>query len=329
MQRKSTILIVVLFIILAVLVGLGLYQASRPTPVVLQGQMEAQTVDVAAKVAGRVTEIYVKEGDQIEIGTPVMRLDGLEINAKLKQARAAQDAANAVAEKAEKGTRPQEIEMAKQTWQQAQAAAELGRKTFQRVDNLAKEGLLSKQSRDEAFANYAATRDQAAAAKAQYDMASAGARPEDKVAALAQAREVAGVVDEVEIAETEAHLRSPVAGEVSSVISKVGGITPQGVPIITVVDLNDQWVVLNVREDYVAQFALGTTFEGKLPALASTDLKQPITFTVYASSVLPDFAIWRATHNSEGFDLKTFEVKARPLAPIKGMRPGMSVLVTL
>ena len=197
MQRKSTILIVVLFIILAVLVGFGLYQASRPTPVVLQGQMEAQSVDVAAKVAGRVTEIYVKEGDQIEVGTPVMRLDGLEINAKLKQARAAQDAANAVAEKAEKGARPQEIEMAKQTWQQAQAAAELGRKTFQRMDNLAQEGLLSKQSRDEAFANYAATRDQAAAAKAQYDMALAGARSEDKAAALAQAREVAGVVDEV------------------------------------------------------------------------------------------------------------------------------------
>lgn len=329
MQRKYTVLIAVLFLLIAVLVGYGLVVASRPTPVVLQGQMEAQTVDVAAKVPGRVKYIFVKEGDQIQIGTPIMQLDGPEINAKLKQAKAAFEAADAIAKKAEIGARPQEIEMAKQTWQQAQAAAVLGQKTFQRIDNLTKEGLLSHQSRDEAFANFAATRDQAAAAKAQYDMALAGTRPEDKIAALAQARQVGGVVDEAEIAETEAHLKSPVAGEVSSVISKVGGITPQGVPIITVVDLSDQWVVLNVREDYVGQFALGKTFKGRIPALAQNKDADQIIFTVYASSVLPDFATWRATHNSEGFDLKTFEVKARPLAPIEGMRPGMSVLVTL
>ncbi|MDY7220296.1 efflux RND transporter periplasmic adaptor subunit [Denitrificimonas sp. JX-1] len=329
MQRKSTFLIAVIWVVLAVLVGWGLYQASRPVPVVLQGQMDAQTVDIAAKIAGRVKAIYVKEGDQIVVGTPIMQLEDPEIDAKRKQAQGAQDAADAMLQKAEQGARPQEIEMAKHKWQQAQAAAVLGQKTFQRVDKLAQEGLLSQQSRDEAYANYAATRDQAAAAQAQYELARAGARSEDKAAALAQAKQVEGVMDEVGIAEAESHLQSPVAGEVTQVLSKVGGITPQGVPIITVVDLSDQWVVLNVREDYIAQFSLGATFEGTLPALASTELAQPITFTVYASSVLPDFATWRATRNSSGFDLKTFEVKARPLVPIKGMRPGMSVLVHL
>lgn len=160
-------------------------------------------------------------------------------------------------------------------------------------------------------------------------MALEGARREDIAAAQAQAKQVDGVVDEAEVAEMEANLKSPVAGVVSKVIAKKGEITPQGVAIVTVVDLNDQWVILNVREDHIAQFALGAEFVGNLPALSQKGQPKDVTFKVYASSVLPDFATWRATRNSEGFDLKTFEVKARPSQPIAGMRPGMSVLVTL
>ncbi|MGO3858603.1 MAG: HlyD family secretion protein [Neisseriaceae bacterium] len=329
MLRKKTTLFIGLFVLAVILIGIGLWASARPAAVVLQGQMEAEEVDVAAKVAGRVEAILVKEGDQVKIGDPIMRLDSPEINAKIKQAKAAREAADAVAEKAENGARPQEIEMAKQAWRRAQAAAELAQKSYQRVDNLAREGLLSRQKRDEAYTNYVASRDQASAAKAQYDMALEGARREDIAAANAQAKQVDGVVDEAEVAEQEANLKSPVAGEVSKVIAKKGEITPQGVAIVTVVDLNDQWVVLNVREDHLADFALGTEFKGYLPALSQKGSRTEVAFKVYASSALPDFATWRATRNSEGFDLKTFEIKARPTQPIAGMRPGMSVLVTL
>lgn len=329
MQRQKKPLLIALLLLVIILIGIGLWVSSRPAPVILQGQMEAEEVDVAAKVAGRVDTIFVKEGDQIKVGAPIMRLDSPEINAKIKQAKAAREAADAVALKAENGARPQEIEMAKQAWRRAQAAADLAQTSYQRVDNLAREGLLSRQKRDEAYTNYVASRDQASAAKAQYDMALEGARREDIAAANAQAKQVDGVVDEAEVAEMEANLKSPVAGEVSKVIAKKGEITPQGVAIVTVVDLNDQWVILNVREDHIADFALGTEFVGTLPALSKKGAPKEVTFKVYASSALPDFATWRATRNSEGFDLKTFEVKARPTQPIVGMRPGMSVLVTL
>lgn len=329
MQRNKTTLLIALFIVAIILMGIGLWVSTRPTPIVLQGQMEAEEVDVAAKVAGRVDTVFVKEGDQVKVGAPIMRLDSPEIDAKIKQAKAAQEAADAVAQKAENGARPQEIEMAKQTWRRAQAAAELAQKSYQRVANLANEGLLSRQKRDEAYTNYVTARDQASAAKAQYDMALEGARQEDIAAANAQAKQVSGIVDEAEVAEQEANLKSPVAGEVSKVIAKKGEITPQGVALVTIVDLKDQWVVLNVREDYLVHFALGQTFTGTLPALSQQGQKTEATFKVYASSALPDFATWRATRNSEGFDLKTFEIKARPSQPIAGMRPGMSVLVTL
>lgn len=213
--------------------------------------------------------------------------------------------------------------MARLNWQRAQAAADLAEKSFHRVEGLARDGLIAAQKRDEAEANHKAARDLALAARAQYDMARAGARDEDKAAAAAQARQVAGVVAEVQAAQAETRLPSPVAGEVAKVMARPGELSPQGVAVVTVVDLSDQWVVLNVREDKLARFAVGSEFDATLPALPD----RPVRFKVYQTSVLPDFATWRATRAGQGFDVRTFEVRARPSAPIDGARPGMSVLV--
>ena len=319
--RKTVLALALLAV--AGTIGYGLWRAAVPPAVVLQGQMEAQETDVAPKVAGRIGEVLVREGQQVRSGDALIRMDSPEIEAKVAQAQAARDAASAVARKAANGARPQEVEMARANWQRAQAAADLASKSWQRVDRLAREGLVAAQKRDEAYANFVAARDQATAARAQYDLAVAGARSEDRAAANAQERQVAAVVAEARVAQSEAALSSPVAGEVAKVYAKVGEIAPQGVPVVTVVDLQDQWLVLNVREDRVQRFAIGSQFEGSIPALK----QEKVVFKVTASSVLPDFATWRATRSDQGFDMRTFEIKARPLQPIAGVRPGMSVLV--
>ena len=319
--RKTVLALALLAV--ASTIGYGLWRAAVPPAVVLQGQMEAQETDVAPKVAGRIGEVLVREGQQVRSGDALIRMDSPEIEAKVAQAQAARDAASAVARKAANGARPQEVEMARANWQRAQAAADLASKSWQRVDRLAREGLVAAQKRDEAYANFVAARDQATAARAQYDLAVAGARSEDRAAANAQERQVAAVVAEARVAQSEAALSSPVAGEVAKVYAKVGEIAPQGVPVVTVVDLQDQWLVLNVREDRVQRFAIGSQFEGSIPALK----QDKVVFKVTASSVLPDFATWRATRSDQGFDMRTFEIKARPLQPIAGVRPSMSVLV--
>lgn len=314
-------------LVLVGFLGYGLWRASQPAPEVFQGQMEARETDVAAKVPGRIAAMLVKEGDVVQVGTPLMRMDSPEVNAKLAQATAAQEAAQAMEAKAQAGARPQEVEMARMNWQRAVAAAELAQVSFERVENLAKEGLVSAQKRDEAEANYKASRDAATAARAQYDMARTGARAEDKAAAAAQARQVRGVVAEVEAAKAETELRSPVAGEVAKVLAKTGELSPQGVALVSVVDLKDQWMVINVREDRLQRFALGAEFDATLPALRDNGVPRVVRFKVFYSAALPDFATWRATRGSQGFDARTFEVRARPLAPIADARPGMSVLV--
>lgn len=325
-QSKKLVLVLVVFVILAV-VGYGVWLAAKPEPIVLQGQMDARQTDVAAKVSGRISHVLVKEGEEIVVGTPLIEMEAPEIDAKVAQAKAARDAAAAVAKKAQNGARPQEIEMAYQTWKRAQAAASLAEVTYKRVQNLANEGLIARQKRDEAYTNYIASRDQAAAAKAQYEMAKAGARTEDIQAAKAQVRQVDAVVAEAEVAETEANLKSPIAGEVADVLAEIGEIVPKGVPVVTIMDRHDQWLVLNVREDLLGHFALGKQFYADIPALGENG--KHIAFKVYTSKVLPDFATWRATRSEDSFDMRTFEIKARPNLPIADVRPGMSVLVSL
>jgi len=326
MNKKTVTMIAAGTAVLGFLVY-GVWRAAQPAPDVFQGQMEARETDIAPKVPGRIAQVLVKEGDVVQPGTPLIRMDSPEVNAKLAQASAAQEAAKAIAAKAEHGARPQEIEMARLQWQRAEAAAELAATSFKRVDGLARDGLIAAQKRDEAEANNKASRDAAAAAKAQYDMARIGARPEDKAAANAQARQVAGVVAEVEAAKAETELKSPVAGEVAKVLAKTGELSPQGVAVVSVVDLKDQWVVLNVREDRLQRFAIGAEFDAVLPALSTPSASKVVRFKVFHSAALPDFATWRATRSGQGFDARTFEVRARPLAPIEGARPGMSVLV--
>jgi len=322
-MNKKNIGIAVAAAAVVSLLAYGVWRASQPAPAVFQGQMEARETDIAPKVTARIAQVFVAEGDQIAVGATLMRTDSPEVAARLAQAIAAQQAAQAVADKAQNGTRPQELEMARLQWQRAQAAADLAQTSLRRVDGLAREGLVAAQKRDEADTNFKTARDQAATAKAQYDMARIGARPEDKAAANAQARQVAGVVAEAEAAKAETELKSPVAGEVAKVLAKVGELSPQGVAVVTVVDLKDQWVVLNVREDHLQRFAKDAEFDAVLPALGN----KAVRFKVFYSAALPDFATWRATRAGQGFDARTFEVHARPATPIEGARPGMSVLV--
>lgn len=310
------------------LVGYGFWRAAQPAPDYFQGQMEATETDIAPKITGRISEILVKEGDQIQLGALLLRIDSPELRAKVLQAGAAGDAAQALATKAQNGARPEEIQMAKMNWQRAQTAAALADVSFKRVDGLAREGLIATQKRDEAQASATAARDAALAAKAQYDMARTGARPEDKAAANAQVRQTEGVIAEVAAARAETELKSPVAGEVAKVLAKLGELSPQGMAVVSVVNLSEQWVVLNVREDKLQRFAMGSEFDATLPALASpAGRAQSYRFKVYYLGVLPDFATWRATRAGQGFDARTFEVRARPQVPIAGARPGMTVLL--
>ena len=328
-MMKKAVLALLVLIVLGV-IAYGLYksnQHSEPEVVTLQGQMQMQQTSIAAKVPGRIAKILVTEGDAVTVGQQLIEMDSPEINAKINQALAGKQMAQSQLDKAENGARPQEIAQAKAAWQANKAASDLAENTYQRVNRLYEEGLMARQKRDEAYAQYLATQDQTEAARLQYDLAKEGARSEDKSAATAQVAQVDAQLEEALVAKEEANLKSPIAGIVDNVIVSAGEVIGQGVPILTLVNTDEQWVVLNITESYLNQFAIGQKFTGTIPALSSANKPYTKQFTVYATSTLSDFATWRPTNNDDGFDVRTFEVKARPTTPDARIRSGMSVIV--
>jgi HlyD family secretion protein len=306
--------------VVLVALGWGVKKAFEPVVLPLQGQVEAQEINVSSKVPGRVETLNVSLGQTVQAGDLLFELNSPEVAAKVVQAQAAHQAAQAVSNKAQAGARPEEVAMAKANWERAQTGERMARTTLKRVQTMADQGVLARQKRDESEAQWRAAQQQTAAAQAQYQMAQNGARPEDREAAAAQARQVAGVVSEAEVAQAETQIRAPTAGEVARIQIQPGELAPQGFPVITLVQLDDPWVVLAVREDQLAAFQPGSEHRAQVPALA-----QDLNLKVSAVAVMPDFATWRSARPG-GTDLRTFEVRLKPVDKLPGLRPGMSVI---
>ena len=171
--------------------------------------------------------------------------------------------------------------------------------------------------------SYRTAEDSAAAARARYDLSLNGFRLEEREAAAAQARGAAASVDEISAQAADVYLKSPLSAEVDKIILHVGELAPPGFPIVTLVNLDDSWAVFNLREDELRDIRIGSEITGSIPALGDRVAK----FSVYYVSPKGEYATWRATRQSSGYDIKTFEVRARPKEKIAGLRPGMSVLV--
>ena len=302
--------------------ALGLWLAWRPAPDQVQGLVDARELRVASKVTGRLAQIHVEEGQMVEAGQLLATIDSPEARAKEAQVSAVVDAAEAQASKAEAGARATEIAAAEAQWLRAAAAADLARVTFERVNRLAEEGVVPGQKRDEARTNMIAAGQAARAARAQYDMAREGARREDRRAAEAQASQARGAAAEVAAALAETAVFAPARGEVGRRLAQPGELVGAGFPIMYVTETLRPWVTLTLRENQLAGIAPGSEVTGTIPALKGASARFRVTFMAPAG----DYATWRATRQSSGFDIKGFEVRLAPVKPIKGLRPGMSVL---
>lgn len=306
-----------------VVLGVGFWMGTHPSEEPLYGVMQAKTVDVAAKVTGRVETLPVHEGDTVSAGQLLMTLDIPEVEAKLKEVEALKSAATARQSLVDEGARPQEIRAAKAQMQRAQAGQELAQKTFNRVHALYREGLISKQKHDEALAQKKSADELLAAAKEQYDIALTGARTQEKQAATALTAQATGGVEQVESLVKEKNVTSPIASEISRIYVEIGEVAAAGLPLATLVDLSDQWAVFNIREDDLPKITKGAVLSAEIPALNAKNVQ----FKVYFINPRGDYATWRATRQSSGYDLRTFEVRARPVQPVSDLRPGMSVIV--
>lgn len=321
-QHNNIMLAVIGLIAVIALVGIIGHFALNDDEDIIQGEIEVSEFRVSSKLPGRVVELRVKEGDYVHVGDTLAILEVPEADAQKKVAEATQGAAEAVSNMAESGARKEIIQSAYQMYQAAKAAADVAHATYKRVQNLFDEGVVSAQKRDEAFAAYKATEAQVMAAKSQYDMALNGARVQEKEAARKQADAAKGAVELINSVIRETVQVAQVEGEVSVIYPKVGELVGIGSPIMSISIMSDVWGTFNIREDQLNGMKEGDKFKAFLPAF-----NKDIELKVVNIKDEGSYATWKATKTTGQYDLKTFEVKAKPITSFEGLRPGMSLIV--
>jgi len=325
MAKKNYNLLIGVMALVGIILSVSIigYVVSRPKDIVIQGEAEATEYRVSGKVPGRIEAFCAEEGDKVRKGDTLVLIDSPEIRSKIAEANAAKAAAVAQRNKAYNGAQQEQITGAYEMWQKALVGEDVMRKSYERMQKLHEQKVVSDQKFDEVEAQYNAAVATAKAAKSQYDLAVKGARQEDKDAAVALVERANAAVELVNSYLDEITLTAPADGIISARYPKVGELVGQGSPIMTIQDLDDMWFTFNIREDRLHKMQQGDEVTLTIPALDNVQ----VTATVYYMAVRESYATWRATREMGEFDTRTFEVRARPDARVEGLRPGMSVIL--
>ena len=321
-QHNNILLAIAGFATVVCIVALIGFLALDRDPDVIQGEMEVEEYRVSSKVPGRILELHVKEGDFVHKGDTLAIIDAPEVHAKKVQAESARNAASALHEMADNGAREETIRGAFELLQQAKAANDIARKTYERVNNLFNEGVVTAQKRDEAMAAVNATDAQVKAAQSQYDMARNGARYEERKAASAQVNQASGAIMEVNSYINETVQVAQMDGEVSDIYPKVGELVGTGSPIMSISVMDDMWGTFNIREDQLKGLKVGDQVTVYIPSF-DKETKMEIYYLKDQGS----YAVWKATKANGQYDQKTFEMKVKPTEKIDGLLPGMSLIL--
>lgn len=322
-QKENKALLVALSVVVIasiVLAIIGFVFLNKPADII-EGQADATSVRISGKLPGRVMDIYVSEGDMVRAGDTLVHIHSSLAEAKLMQAEGMETVARTQDRKVDAGTRIQIINSARNLVTQAEAAVTIARKTYDRLQNLYDEGVVSEQKRDEAKAAYDAAVAGHNAAKSQLELAIAGAQKEDKESAAAMVNVAKGGVAEVQSVLEDQYLLAPCDGQIDQIYPEVSELVMLGAPIMSLLKTQDKWVTFNVREDLLKDMPLGGEIEVMIPALD----KKKVKAKIYYSRDLGSYATWQATKATGQWDSKTFEIKARPLEDLPELRPGMTV----
>ena len=321
-KKKKYLLLALIPVLLAV-IAFGLWKSYQPAPLELQGRVEAETVQVATKVPSRIEEIYVEEGQRVKKGDVLVRLNSPEIQAKKQQAAAALQSALALQSTAERGSQEENIASLYANWQSLKAQQNLAKVSYERGANLFKEGVISRQRRDELYAASQSAAQMTEAAYQQYARAKRGSTSQQKSSADAQVDIAQAALDEANALEAETQLVAPVNGTVSKTYGKVSELVATAVPVVSLIE-DQMWVSLNIREDQYAPFQKMSSIEGYIPALDKT-----ATFKIKQISAEGEFATIKTTRQTGGYDVRSFKLHLLPTQTMPELKVGMSVLFKL
>jgi len=320
-NRALLITMAVVVVAVAIISIAGFIFMNRPENYI-EGQVEGTSIRISGKLSGRIADFYVREGDTVRAGDTLVHIHSSIAEAQLGHAEAMREVARAQNRKVDAGTRQQIISAANDLLRQAEAALTISKKTYERMERLFSEGVISEQKRDEAKAAYDAAAAARDAAASQLSLAKAGAQQEDKASAAAMVSAAGSGVDQVQAILEDSYLTAPFDGTIDQIYPEVGELVVLGAPIMSLLRSDDRWVTFNVREELLSELTMGKEITVMIPALD----KKEINVEIYYIRDMGSYATWRSTKSTGSYDSRTFQIKTRPTDPVEGLRPGMSAV---
>ena len=311
---------IIVGLIVAVIAGLSIWYLVRPQPLLVQGEVDATRLDIASRVDGRVADIPVERGENVAAGAVLVRIDNPETLAKHEQALAAKVVADAQLANIKAGTRAEVIAARKAALERAQASVVLAQKTFDRTSQLAEHGNAPQARLDQATDALHESQRATDQAKSAYEQAVNGYTAEERQISAANVQKAVADIAAVQSIIDQMVITAPVAAQVYKRNVEPGEYVSPGVPLVTLIDLNDLWVHFDLREDLVKTLKIGDRFDVRIPALA----ERRITVEVKLIGSRGEYASWRANRATGDFDLRTFAIRTYPVEKVPELRPGMS-----
>ncbi len=304
-----------------ILTGLGIFfwqsgKARADTPGIW-GMADAKESNVNSKIAGRVLKLCVEEGEHVEKGQVIARIDADSIEPQQRQSQAALAAQYAQLQQvimASAGTEGQlqaALRAAEAKKVQADSARNLAAKEEARYRQLLESNAVAEQTYD----SYRAQLEQADAvcAAAQSEIESARAALLNNQANLAaqeaarkQAEALQGQLDSVNVNLGETEIRAPYAGVITQKYVEEGDLISTSVPLYAIQDTSDNWVDFKVMETELNRFHVGERV-----ILIGRDENVRLEGTVESIRRKADFAVQKATSERGETDVMAFNVKVR------------------
>ena len=298
----------------------------------VSGYVEATDVRVSAEVAGRLIDLRVGEGDRVKAGDVLARLDTADTDLSILRARADRDQADAQLRLLQAGSRPEDIRQASAQLASAQADVKAAQAQLDaasadvtRFENLLRANAGSVKQRDDAVTKRDVASAQVHAADHRAQAASdalarlrAGSRPQEIASAHARVASADAQIAALQKSLTDAVVKAPVGGTVTSKLADVGELLPPRGPIVVITDLDHAWANVYVDEQRVPSLKIGQ------PATIVTDAGQRLQGAVTFISPKAEFTP-RNVQTAEERSKLVYRVKVAADNTSGILKPGMPV----
>jgi len=275
----------------------------------VSGTIEVDESRVAPRTSGRITKLFVQEGDALTNGQPIVELEAPELHAR-RATIAAQLA------ELETGPRKEDIATAKAEWEAQVAQLELARIESKRSEELFTQNATSATDRDRAVSAAQTLEKSSTAAKSRYDLLLAGTRVEQLDAARAQLAEVDSQLRELTVF-------SPTNCVLETLSVKVGDVVEPNREVATVLFTSHLWVRVYVPETWLGRVKLGDTANIRVDAFPGRDFKGVIEQIARTAEFTP-----RNVQTVEERVKQVFGVKIRLDNKEGDLRAGMAADAT-